>query len=389
MMSPTKKSPAKKAATVKVPEIGQDATERKRLLNVLAQRRYRQRKKEHIKNLEAQVASPISLTLRSVVQDNQRDISPSSPPEQSKDHSTHHSGLGIVFDDHQASDPITPCSVIPQQPCTQDPLTALSTSPTLENALDFPIDLPLDWSFSDQDLQLLLDPQLPLPALDSTPHSTTESSSSHTELNSSSTSPSSTNSYPHLHDLALSNTHSEPGFDFPDEAHFRILELDLLRATMTIAKRMHIDDLLWQLTATSPYTDPSMRNMSFEHLPINLWPTEVQLTIPHHPMLDLLPWPTVRNKLLRIFSQPLELRPPSAASPTAMLDLVYDFEDSAEGVRVWGNDPCSNLNWEIGQKVFERWWWAFDRDIINRSNEIRKGRGAPLLSEGFVVGEIA
>jgi Domain of unknown function (DUF3425) len=178
-------------------------------------------------------------------------------------------------------------------------------------------------------------------------------------------------------------------FDFPDEANLRMLELDLLRAGVAIARRMHIDDILWNMDATSPYTDPAMHHMDWSHLPINLWPTKTQLTIPHHPFIDLLPWPTVRNKLLTVFSQPVEMRPPSAKSPTAMLDVIYDIEDSAEGVRVWGDDPCSNLNWEVGQKVFERWWWAFDREIISRSNELRKRRGAPLLGAGFVVGELA
>lgn len=33
------------------------------------------------------------------------------------------------------------------------------------------------------------------------------------------------------------------------------------------------------------------------------------------------------------------------------MDFVYDIEDSAEGVRIWGDDPCEWRNWELGEKV--------------------------------------
>lgn len=46
----------RKPSAVEVPAKGEDPAERKRVLNVLAQRRYRQRRKEHVKKLEAQNA---------------------------------------------------------------------------------------------------------------------------------------------------------------------------------------------------------------------------------------------------------------------------------------------------------------------------------------------
>ncbi|RMZ82117.1 hypothetical protein DV737_g2216, partial [Chaetothyriales sp. CBS 132003] len=130
---------------------------------------------------------------------------------------------------------------------------------------------------------------------------------------------------------------------------------------------------------------PPPPQQQFDHLPDNLRPTRAQLTHPHHPLLDLLPWPSVREKLVLIFSLPAEKRPPCAASPTALLELVYDIEDSAEGVRIWGDDPCSDKSWEVGEKVFVNWWWALDRDVIRRSNEMRRARGAKLLGQGSVL----
>ena len=71
----------------------------------------------------------------------------------------------------------------------------------------------------------------------------------------------------------------------------------------------------------------------------------------------------------------------------ALIDFVYDLEDSAEGTRISGADPCSESNWELGEKVFKSWWWVFDRDIVRQSNELRARRGAPMLG-GSILGEV-
>ena len=92
--------------------------------------------------------------------------------------------------------------------------------------------------------------------------------------------------------------------------------------------------------------------------------------------------------MIMVLSQPPDIRPPSAASPLALFEFVYDIEDSAEGIRISGSDPFSEHNWELGEKVFKSWWWVFDRDIIRRSNELRVSRGAPLLG-GSILGEVA
>lgn len=177
-------------------------------------------------------------------------------------------------------------------------------------------------------------------------------------------------------------------YSFPDEAYLEISELGLLRGCMEIARRMNLQDRIWSLTATSPFTDPTAVMDQFAHLPMNLRPTVSQMTIPHHPALDILPWPSARDRLIMVLSQPVEYRPPSAASPMALLDFIYDIEDSTEGVRISGSDPYSENNWELGEKVFKSWWWAFDRDIIKKSNELRRTRGAPLLG-GSVLGEVS
>jgi hypothetical protein len=315
--------PKRKAEEIAVPAKGKDPAERKRVLNVLAQRRYREKRKQHVKSLEKQAVkskeestSPATDTSQSMPTN---DFSPSAAPE----HLTPDAYQGQLFEDPFSFDP---------------------------NFVAFPTDLAWDT----------------LPSLSNSPISTTD-------------------------DLSLTLSTPDSRHSFPDEAHLEVLELNLLRGATEIARRLNVDQLIWSLTSTSPFTDPSMALANFGHLPPNLRPTKLQMTEPHHPVIDLMPWPTVRDKLILIFTQPPDIRPKSAASPTALLDFVYDLEDSSEGVRIWGDDPSSDQAWEVGEKVFKNWWWAFDRDVIKRSNELRSGRGARLLGmgEGAVLGEIS
>ena len=180
------------------------------------------------------------------------------------------------------------------------------------------------------------------------------------------------------------------GFSFPDDYLLTVSELDLLRACMCIAFRLGCSDQIWDLTSISPfYNGPSPshsgasssphRSSLSSILPDNLVPTPAQRQLSHHPVLDILPWPTVRDKLIHVFDQPVELRPLAARGNLSLVQLVYDMEDSAEGIRVWGADPCDSGNWEVGQVFFQRWWWALDREVVEKSNEWRRCRGAGCL----------
>jgi hypothetical protein len=140
-------------------------------------------------------------------------------------------------------------------------------------------------------------------------------------------------------------------------------------------------------------------------LPANLHPTAAQLTIRHHPMLDLLPWPSVREKLICMLSMPSAFRPPVAREDdedeqltslqtretkqsTAITRLVEDLDDTRDGVglRVHGNSTTwSEGNeliedaWEIGELFYQRWWWCLDQKVVDTSNRRRRERGLPRL----------
>uniref|UniRef100_A0A093VDE9 Uncharacterized protein n=1 Tax=Talaromyces marneffei PM1 TaxID=1077442 RepID=A0A093VDE9_TALMA len=194
-------------------------------------------------------------------------------------------------------------------------------------------------------------------------------------------------------------------FTFPDDRLLEVPSLVLLKAALQIAQRLNIADLIWDLGANSPFyqghtfpdsatSSPSSHAPSLQTpsltintdsssaiLPAHLRPTTTQILIPHHPILDLLPWPSTRDKLIRVFNLPPHLRPKSAQSPMGLVQLVQDMEDdSGEGVRPDSCDPFETCGWEIGQLMFEKWWWAFETEVVVRSNQARKKRGKKALT---------
>lgn len=185
----------------------------------------------------------------------------------------------------------------------------------------------------------------------------------------------------------------------PDSYFIPVTELTLLRAVMRISARLGCTEAMWQIDGQSPFLENNKKKNNSSNpstntetglsapntedtialLPANWRPTRAQRFVPHHPALDILPWPSVREKLIGLFSLPLDERPPIAADPLALVHLIYDLEDNAEGLRIWGSDPYDPTCWEVGQLVFERWWFVFDRDIIEQSDRWRELRGASRL----------
>jgi hypothetical protein len=152
--------------------------------------------------------------------------------------------------------------------------------------------------------------------------------------------------------------------------------LSVMKAGYNIASLLGCRDTMWDLTSRRTLAPTSLSEIQ---LPPNIEPTTAQQLIPHHPLFDILPWPSVRTKLITIFSMPVLARPMIARDPMALMQLFYDLDDSAEGLRVSGFDWREEKNWEVGQKVFENWWFVLDRDIIRRSNTLREMRGAGRL----------
>lgn len=184
--------------------------------------------------------------------------------------------------------------------------------------------------------------------------------------------------------LDTSSSGSSAGEFSADSYLLPVAELTLLRAFLRIATRLGCDKTVWDLAAQSPFCSPggsagTSVGVAPHLLPRTWQPTAAQLLVPHHPLLDFLPWPSARDRIIGVFSLPESARPPGAEGPLALVQFAYDLEDAAEGMRIWGGDPYDPESWEVGQLLFERWWFVFDRSIVEQSNRLRSLRGAATL----------
>ncbi|KAL4966243.1 uncharacterized protein BDV14DRAFT_199039 [Aspergillus stella-maris] len=383
----------KRGSDLAVPDITEDAAERKRILNVLAQRRYRKRKKDRLQTLQRQVqrqADKASLTVGS----SNLGTLQSSTVEETSPAFGHNTGPPLQdSDDSLLKDTLSdPIPTIHQSP---DPLFfCLLSAPDSfipQFSDDNPFIIPSPPAFISSDSSGK-DPNPQCQSL-SWPNPAS------THLTNTST--------PTLSDCLQTSESSI--FTFPDDTLLEVPRVKLLNAAMQVALRLGVADMLWDLTAISPFykgnpagrdtclalTSSSLPSTSQEtgpntepqytSLPRHLRPTKSQLLLPHHPMLDILPWPSTRDKLIQIFNFPPHLRPAAARDPMGLLGFAYDMEDEGgEGIRVANGDVFEPDGWEIGQLVFERWWWAFEGGVVERCDRARRGRGEGGLVLGVV-----
>ena len=161
---------------------------------------------------------------------------------------------------------------------------------------------------------------------------------------------------------------------FADDRTFEIPLLKVTKAGWKIAQLLGCGDTLFD-----PFARRTLAPVTDTEIPSWLQPTEAQQKILHHPFIDILPWPSVRTKLVCIFAQPEDVRPPSARDPMALMHMMADMDDTEEGFRIAGDDGLDWQNWEVGQAFFNNWWWTLDRTIIQVSNKLREQRGAARL----------
>jgi hypothetical protein len=175
-----------------------------------------------------------------------------------------------------------------------------------------------------------------------------------------------------------------------------------MRAILTIASALDVTNYLWDPSYLHVLPASMASNTS---LPPNLHPVPAQLFVPHHPALDLLPWPSMREKLICMLAMPNELRPLiaqednqagtenrssglSSTSPVgqskAIVQIVQDLDDLQDGggMRVHGNavawaegNEFFEEAWELGESFYKNWWWCVDQKIVEQSNKRRKERG--------------
>jgi hypothetical protein len=133
-----------------------------------------------------------------------------------------------------------------------------------------------------------------------------------------------------------------------------LVKLNVFRALLTnsitlgFPTKEHMKD-----DALSPFYASSELNPKLQALPSALHPTTIQCQVPHHPWIDLLLIPRMRENLLRASDKfdDMEL----------CGDLVGMFSDSSgtESMIVWG-ESWKACDWEVTETFVKRWGWTIE-----------------------------
>ncbi|OHE95731.1 hypothetical protein CORC01_09015 [Colletotrichum orchidophilum] len=370
--------PPKAPPVLDVPNIEEDAPERKRVLNVLAQRRYRE-----FHRLADLLSSPLHCTahgpggaplshLDGIEADSEagerkrqdrlaREKGRADGPERSvsetcADNGSLAAAAGAAPPVPDAIDPIE--QIADRRP----PVNSERDGATVEFNLDASTAWHADLSDDNSISELLYGANPPI--FDHNPDGETA-----TEVL---PSPPST-----IDPASLMDCASLSSSEFPDSYLLPLSDLKLLTGLLRVATRLGSESVMWDPAATSPFNLGA--GTPVEQLPEMWKPTAAQVLVPHHPIMDFLPWPGVRDRIINLFSLPDGARPPAARGQLGLVNFAYDLEDSSEGARIWGGDPYDASCWEVGQVLFERWWFLFDRSVIAQSNKWRSLRGAEAL----------
>ena len=119
--------------------------------------------------------------------------------------------------------------------------------------------------------------------------------------------------------------------------------------------------------ALSPFTanSPPIPHL----LPAALVPTALQRRIPHHPWVDILPFPRMRDNLIRAGDE---------WDDELCADMIGFFHAPSrrEGVIVWG-EPWDPRGWEATEDFVRYWGWAIEGccEIVESTNYWRARRG--------------
>lgn len=108
----------------------------------------------------------------------------------------------------------------------------------------------------------------------------------------------------------------------------------------------------------------------------SLAPIDLQKSVPHHPYIDLIPYPGLRRTLLEILREH-----PNSIN---QVELCYDIESG--GLRLWGQYSWLPDSYELTIEFAAKWGFLFRRDpeALTATNFWRRQRGeAPLRPEHF------
>ncbi|EJD01041.1 uncharacterized protein FOMMEDRAFT_141779 [Fomitiporia mediterranea MF3/22] len=109
----------------------------------------------------------------------------------------------------------------------------------------------------------------------------------------------------------------------------------------------------------SYHLDNYKRNNAY-CLPQSLRPTLVQRTVPHESVIDGIPHPELRDRMILLRGR---------------FDIVDALHEYAKSLTLHGDDVLAHNNWEIGESWLRRYGFLVEQPILNICNRWRRERG--------------
>lgn len=118
----------------------------------------------------------------------------------------------------------------------------------------------------------------------------------------------------------------------------------------------------------SPFFEATIASDSM----MDLVPTSLQRTLPHHPFFDLLPFPRMRDLAMSALSMEI-------------FDEDEFITDVGQNFYCWGREPALESSWEISPEFIKKWWFMVDKDMLKQTNFWRQNRGLPRITQEQVM----
>lgn len=110
-------------------------------------------------------------------------------------------------------------------------------------------------------------------------------------------------------------------------------------------------------------------------IPVSLRPTMLQRTKPHHPWLDIFPFPQMRDNIIDVEEVIDDIQ--------LCHDVMafWDTRNTEAMLLVWGH-PWDPTNWEVTQGFLRKWGWTIRgcSEILESTNVWRNLRGEQKLT---------
>lgn len=149
-----------------------------------------------------------------------------------------------------------------------------------------------------------------------------------------------------------------------------LTQLNFTRALMENIRVLGLNSEKLHDDALSPFNTAGPWQYDLEHLlPRSLQPTAIQRSISHHPWLDLLPVPQMRDNLIRAGEEYDETQ--------LCLDMKghKSVHTGSKGIIVW-RDPWDPAGWEVTEAFARSWGWVIWNcgDLFQSTNHWRATR---------------